>query len=113
MAKPLLSEAKLESAIRAIRKRSFTVLDFADMFEKRYPEDWHRLVERFGTFGEKRRYTISTYLSNRLEIYSRKPRALLRRHPHYAEDRDAGYRRPAGEEKKRFGSPWIAVYRKK
>jgi hypothetical protein len=26
---------------------------------------------------------------------------------------DVGYRRPTSEEKRRFGSPWIAVYRKR
>jgi hypothetical protein len=113
MAKALLEEEKLERAIRSVRKRSFTVLEFSAALRAVYPEDWSRLTERFGEFGEKRRYTISTYLSNRLEVYSRKPHSLLRPHEHYGEADFAGYRRPAAEERERFGSPWIAVYKKR
>lgn len=108
----LLSREEIESTIRSFRKRQFTVLDFADALRHRYPELWRGLVGRFGEFGEKRRYTVSTYLSNRLEEYSRTGDGLLEPHPHYAEGRQKGYRRPTAEERARFGSPWIAVYRR-
>jgi uncharacterized protein YifE (UPF0438 family) len=110
---PLLDRETLEAVIRRLRRREFTVLDFADALRRQMPETWSALVARFGEFGEKRRYTLSTYLSNRLEEYSRREDSLLERHPHYMEDRAAGYRRPTPAEKKRFGSPWIAVYRKR
>jgi hypothetical protein len=109
----LLDHDATETTIESMRKREFTVLDFGDALRKKHPELWALLVERFGEFGEKRRYTVSTYLSNRLEEYSRGGRGLLKTHPHYSEDRDRGYRRPTEDEKKRFGSPWIAVYRRK
>jgi hypothetical protein len=109
----LLPEWKVRETIRAIPTGEFTVLEFADVLAEMYPDDWRMLLARFGTFGEKRRYTISTYLSNRLEEYSRKPASLLEPHPHYGEDRERGYRRPTSQEKRRFGSPWIAVCRKK
>jgi hypothetical protein len=110
---PLLSREEIESTVRAIRKREFTVLDFGDRLRTRNPGIWQALTARFGEFGEKRRYTVTTYLSNRLEEYSRRADGLLERHPHYSEDREAGYRRPDAEERTRFGSPWIAVYRKR
>ena len=59
-------------------RSSFTVLDFIQVFKALYAKDWKRLKERFGQFGEKRRYTVSTYLSNRLDLYSQKSHSLLR-----------------------------------
>jgi hypothetical protein len=109
----LLAREQIESTIRSLRKRQFTVLDFGDTLRRQHPETWTALVSRFGEFGEKRRYTVSTYLSNRLEEYSRRQGGLLQRHPRYGEDRDRGYRRPTAAERKRFGSPWIAVYRRR
>jgi hypothetical protein len=109
----LLEKGTIESTIKSMRRRQFTVLDFGDALKRKHPDTWVALVRRFGEFGEKRRYTVSTYLSNRLEEYSRGRAGLLERHPHYTEDRDRGYRRPTDEEKKRFGSPWIAVYRRR
>jgi hypothetical protein len=108
----LLSREEIESTIKSLRKREFTVLDFADALRHRHPELWTTLVGRFGEFGEKRRYTVSTYLSNRLEEYSRAGDGLLEPHPHYGEGRQRGHRRPSAEERARFGSPWIAVYRR-
>ncbi len=108
----LLSRDEIESTIRSLRRRAFTVLDFGDALKCCHPDLWAGLVSRFGEFGEKRRYTVSTYLSNRLEEYSRRDDGLLERHPHYGEDRDEGYRRPTSEERRRFGSPWIAVYKR-
>lgn len=109
----LLGHDAIETTIKSMPKGEFTVLEFGDALRKKYPGLWALLVERFGEFGEKRRYTVSTYLSNRLEEYSRGERGLLEAHPHYSEDRERGYRRPTVDEKKRFGSPWIAVYRRK
>lgn len=109
----LLDKDTIESTIKSIQKHEFTVLDFGDVLKRQHPALWASLVDRFGKFGEKRRYTVSTYLSNRLEEYSRGGSGLLKSHPHYSDDREQGYRRPTDEEKKRFGSPWIALYRKK
>ena len=109
----LLNRETIESTISSMRRQEFTVLDFGDALKRKRPAVWDELEGRFGQFGEKRRYTVSTYLSNRLEEYSRDPAGLLEEHPHYREDRDKGYRRPTEAEKKRFGSPWIAVYRRR
>ena len=72
MTRTLLEEEKIVETIRSMPQSSFTVLEFIEVFGSLYPEDWERLVERFGQFGEKRRYTVTTYLSNRLDLYSRK-----------------------------------------
>jgi hypothetical protein len=53
--KPLLEEGKIEETIKQIRRNSFTVLDFIEVFRALYPKDWKELVERFGQFGQKRR----------------------------------------------------------
>nr|MDO8098806.1 hypothetical protein [Candidatus Njordarchaeota archaeon] len=111
--KNLVEEEKIEDTIKEISKVSFTVLDFIEVFKTLHPEDWHRLVERFGTFGEKRRYTTTTYLSNRLDIYSQKPGSLLIPFVRYKQGKFRDYRRTTNEEKKFFGSPWIAVFKKK
>jgi len=42
------------------------------------------LVERFGLFGSKRRYTVATYFSNRL-VYSQKPYSILAPFTRYKE----------------------------
>lgn len=75
--KPLLEEEKIEGATNAVTLGSFTVLDFIATFKKMYPVDWKKLVERFGQFGSKRRYTVTTYFSNRLDVYSQKPGSIL------------------------------------
>jgi hypothetical protein len=109
----LLEEAKIESAVEKVRRNSFTVLDFADAVKKSYPEDWRRLVKRFGEFGEKRRYTVTTYLANRLDIYSQKPASLLKPLTHYSEGKMKDRRRTSKEEQRHFGSPWIAIFTKR
>jgi len=111
--KTLLEEEKIEETIKRIPQSSFTVLDFIEVFKELYPEDWKGLVERFGQFGEKRRYTVTTYLSNRLDLYSRKPYSLLLPFTRYREGKFKDYRKVTKEEQKRFGSPWIAVFKKK
>lgn len=111
--KTLLEEEKIEKMISKIPQQSFTVLDFIKIFKKLYPADWSRLVGRFGQLGEKRRYTVTTYLSNRLDLYSQKPHSLLRPFTRYSEGKFKDYRRPTKEERKHFGSPWIAVFKKK
>lgn len=110
--KTLLEEEKIEEAIRSIPKGAFTILDFIDVFSNLYPADWGRLVERFGQLGEKRRYTVTTYLSNRLYAYSRKSHSLLRAFTPYSKGKFDDYRKPTEEEQERFGSPWIAVFKK-
>lgn len=67
-------------------------------------------MERFGQFGEKRRYTVAAYLSSRLDLYFQKLHSLLKPLVHYSRGKFADRRRVAKEERKVFGSPWIAVY---
>jgi len=112
-AKTLLEEDKIADTIRKIPGYSFTILDFVQVFKQVHPEDWKRLVERFGEFGEKCRYTVSTHLSNRLDLYSRKPGSLLRPLTRYCEDKFRDYRRTTKEERRVFGSPWNAVFKKR
>ena len=109
----LLEEDKIERTIKKVPKGSFTVLDFMDVFQGLYPEDWERLVRRFGEYGEKKGYTVTTYLSNRLDLYSQKSNSMLRPLVRYSEDRSKDYRRTTRKERERFGSPWIAVFKKK
>jgi len=111
--KTLLKEEKIEETIKRLLQSSFTVLDFIQVFKASYSEDWKRLVERFGQFGEKRRYTVTTYLSNRLDIYSQKPHSLLHSLTRYSEGKFKDYRKTTKEEQKHFGSSCIAVFRKK
>lgn len=111
--KPIIEEKKIEETIRNIQKEAFTVLDFIKTLKRLYPEDWKELVERFGLFGGKRRYTVSTYLSNRLDLYSHKPPSVLTPFTRYSEGRFIDYRKTTDNERKVFGSPVIAVFRKK
>ncbi|MCJ2520232.1 MAG: hypothetical protein LN412_04700 [Candidatus Thermoplasmatota archaeon] len=73
----LLEEENIAETSRGIPQDSFTTLDFVRVFRALCSEDWRRLVERFGEFGEKRRCTVATYPSNRLDSYSQKPDSLL------------------------------------
>ncbi|KPJ51099.1 hypothetical protein AMJ40_00915 [candidate division TA06 bacterium DG_26] len=111
--KTLLEEAKIARTVREMKRSSFTVLEFIERFRKLYPEEWERLVKRFGRFGEKRRYTVNTYLSNRLDVYSHKGYSLLVPFRRYKEARFTDYRGTREDEKRSFGSQWIAVFRKK
>jgi hypothetical protein len=111
--KNLVEEEKIEDTINRIPQTSFTVLDFIQVFKTLHPEEWHQLVERFGTFGEKRRYTTTTYLSNRLDVYSQKSNSLLIPFARWKQARFKDYRRTTEEEKKFFGSPCIAVFKKR
>ncbi len=111
--KTLLEEEKIKETVRRMQQNSFTVLDFIEVFKASHPKDWKELVERFGLFGEKRRYTVTTYFSNRLDIYSHKPQSLLQPFTRYSKGKFKDYRKPTQEERKRFGGSWIAVFRKK
>jgi hypothetical protein len=111
--KALLEEEKIERTIDAVTNDAFTVLDFVAAFKNEYPIDWEKLVERFGQFGSKRRYTVTTYFSNRLDVYSQKPNSILEPFTRYKQARFNDYRRTTTEERKVFGSPWIAVFIKK
>jgi DNA gyrase/topoisomerase IV subunit A len=113
MKRVLLEEQKIEETIQTLTNESFTVLDFIETLKEIYPDCWKRLVERFGQFGDKRRYTVNTYLSNRLDLYSQKPNSLLEPFARYRQEKFKDYRRTTLEEKKVFGSPWIAVFKKK
>ncbi len=114
--KPLLEEKAIAAVVERIPKSAFTVLEFMKHLEDFHPQVWNSLLERYGIFGQGRRYTAATYLSNRLVAYSQKEEALF--HPFRGWQRgrvppSPDYRRPTAEEKKRFGSPWIAVFRKR
>ncbi|MFQ6065001.1 MAG: hypothetical protein ACE5L6_05945 [Candidatus Bathyarchaeia archaeon] len=111
--KTLLEEEKIKQTILRIPESSFTVLDFIEVFQELYGEDWKRLVKRFGQFGEKRKYTVNTYLSNRLDLYSQKPHSLLHPFIRYSKGKFKDYRKPTKEEQKHFGRSWIALFRKK
>jgi hypothetical protein len=111
--KKVVEEKKIEETIERLPVGSFTVLDFAEAFRSLHPDDWKKLVERFGLFGSKRKYTVSTYVSNRLDIYSQKPDSSLLSFTRYRDGKFRDYRRTTEEEKKVFGSPWIAVFKKK
>jgi len=112
VSKTVIKEKKIEETIRNILANSFTVLDFMQVFKQVYPQDWERLAERFGLFGCKRRYTVSTYLSNRLDVYSQKRYSILMPFTRYKEGKFKDYRKTTDEERKVFGSPWIAVFKK-
>jgi len=111
--KTLLEEKKVEQTIDAVTNESFTVLDFITIFKWKYPIDWKNLVERFGQFGSKRRYTVTTYFSNRLDVYSQKPGSLLKPFARYSQAKFKDFSRTTLEVRKVFVSPWIAVFRKK
>jgi len=111
--KPIVEEEKIEETLRKIPDEVFTVLDFMKAFMSMYPDDWERLKERFWVFGSKRRYTVATYLSNRLDVYSQKPHSILVPFARYKQAKFKDYRKTTDEEMKVFGSPWIAVFRKK
>jgi len=111
--KALLGEEKIKQTIRAISNDTFTVLDFIVNFKRKYPVDWNKLVERFGQFGSKRRYTVTTYFSNRLDVYSQKPNSILEPFTRYKQAKFKDYRRTTPNERKVFGSSFIAVFRKK
>jgi len=101
----IIEEQKIEQTVRNIPKDTFTVLDFIKAFENLYPEEWKRLVERFGLFGSKRRYTVATYFSNRLDVYSQKIRSILVPFTRYKKGKFKDYRKTTEEERKVFGSP--------
>jgi hypothetical protein len=111
--KMLLEEEKIRETVRAVAEESLTVLDFIRIFKEKYPIAWGNLAKRFGQFGSKRRYTVTTYLSNRLDLYSQKPYSLLEPFTRYKQAKFKDYRRTTLEERKVFGSLWIAVFRKK
>jgi len=103
----------IEGTIKKMSQDTFTVLDFIEAFRALFPDEWNKLLQRYGLFGGGRRYTATTYLSNRLDIYSQKPGSQLAKFTRYSEGRFKDYRRTTEEERRTFGSPWIAVYRKK
>jgi hypothetical protein len=75
MKKTILEERKITETVRKLPESSFTILDFMRTFRELFPNQWQKLVERFGLFGEKKRYTVATYLANRLYLYSHKPQS--------------------------------------
>lgn len=112
MKKIILEERKIIETIYKLPESSFTILDFMGTIKELFPEKWDKLIERFGLFGEKRRYTVATYLANRLYIYSQKHQSCLIPFRKYKKGGKGDYRRATSEERKFFGSPWIAIYRK-
>ncbi|TKJ29320.1 MAG: hypothetical protein CEE40_08780 [Chloroflexi bacterium B3_Chlor] len=113
MTKALVEKEEIVKTIRSMLQSSFAVLDFLEVFHLLYPKDRERFGERYAQFGEKRRYTVTTYLSNRPDLNSRQPGSLLLPLTRYSGDGTKDYKRRTAEERKRFGSPWIAVFRKR
>ncbi len=90
-----MEEHKIEETIKRVPQGSFTVLDFIEVFRVLYAEDWRGLKGRLGQFGEKRRYTVNTYLSNRPDLYSQKPCSLLHPFTRYSQGRFKDHERGA------------------
>ncbi len=94
---------------------AFTVLEYVEVFRDLYPQVWRHLEERYGLYGSGTRYSALTYLSNRLSSYSR------RKEPNLLEPTPVGWkpeesrylRRTTAEERQRFGSHWIVVFRRR
>ena len=112
MTKTLLEERKLAQTVERLPLNSFTILEFIATFKELFTHEWEALVERFGLFGEKKRYTVATYLANRLYAYSHKSGSCLVPFRKYVSGQRADYRRATKEERRVFGSPWIAIYRR-
>jgi hypothetical protein len=111
---PLVPDDELEATIKRMPD-GFTVLDFADRFAEMFPPRWTELVDRYGLFGSGTRYSVLTYLGNRLSSYSRRKRTnLLLPTPQGWEPRPGPFlRRSTHTERERFGSPWIVIYRRR
>ena len=114
MTSPRVAVEEVEAVIPHMPE-AFTILDFADAFAEQSPELWQQLVDRYGLYGSGTRYSALTYLSNRLSAYSkRKAPGLLEPMPVGWKPEEGRYlRRTTSEERQRFGSPWIAVYRQR
>jgi len=114
VAPPRVSVEQLEAIIRQMPD-AFTVLDFVAAFREQFPDLWEQLVDRYGLYGSGTRYSALTYLSNRLSSYSRrKTPGLLEPTPVGWKPEEGRYlRRTTREERQHFGSPWIAVYRRR
>jgi hypothetical protein len=114
MTPPLVSVEEVEAVIPEMPE-AFTILDFVDVFAERFPERWKELVDRYGLYGSGTRYSALTYLSNRLSSYSRRKRpGLVDPMPVGWKPEEGRYlRRTTAEERQRFGSRWIAVYRRR
>jgi len=112
MKRPFLEERKIMETLAKLPKSSFTILDFMATFKKSFPDQWQRLVERYGLSGERKRYTVATYLANRLYVHSHKSESCLKPFQKYRKGGTGDYRRATRKEKESFGSPWIAIYRK-
>ncbi len=108
---PRVSADQLEAVLRRMAE-SFTVLDFCQAFEETFPNLWQQLVEHYGLYGSGTRYSVLTYLSNRLSSYSRrKTPGLLEPTPKGWKPVEGRYlRHSTADERQHFGSPWIVVY---
>jgi hypothetical protein len=71
------------------------------------------LVHWFGLFGTKKRYTVSTHLPNRLDVYWQKLYSILVPFTRYKENKFKDHQKATREEKGVFGSSLIAVFKKK
>lgn len=114
MTSPRVSVEEVEAVIPHMPE-TFTILDFVAAFAEQFPELWQQLVDRYGLYGSGTRYSALTYLSNRLSAYSKhKALGLLELMPVGWKPEEGRYqRRTTPEERQRFGSPWIAVYRRR
>lgn len=100
MKKVLLEESKIIETIEKIQKDFFTIFDFMETFIKLCPEEWENLIRRYGLFGKKRRYTVATYLANRLYTYPHKSNSLLKPFQKYKkEGKEITEKQPKKKEK--------------
>jgi hypothetical protein len=114
MTPPRVSVEQIEPVIHQMPD-AFTILDFVETFQELFPDLWQQLVDRYGLYGSGTRYSVLTYLSNRLSSYSkRKAPGLLEPMPVGWKPEEGRYlRRTTPEEQQHFGSPWIAVYHRR
>jgi hypothetical protein len=113
MSAKLLTYEMIASTIPRIPASEFTVLDFIDAFQLAYPQIWKQIEDRYGTYGEKRQYTSSCYISQKIQRFSWKDQELLEPHTPWTVDKEKDFRFPSDKEKERTGGRIIAVYRKK
>lgn len=106
----LVTYEELHSIIEKMRLNEFTVLDVYDFIENNEEGLFEKLKQYY---SKERGYSQLNYLSNLLLNYSKQEDSLLQLHIRYDKDKkdNIDFRKPSDEEKKRFKSTNIAIYR--
>lgn len=110
--KPIVDDDMIAATVLEIPASAFTVLDFQIQFRQLFPDNWKHLLQRFGTYGEGRQYTVSNYLGLRIQQFSRKDQGILIRHTPWTENKHRDFRKPTPSEKNQTGARVLAVFRK-